>query len=391
MPSTIVLTGGGHGGWGGGGLAVGGRGDEHSELQDEIAYGETENAPAASDSSDDFESESDETSYEDETEPNAKPTVVGLERRSGLDEEEREAAQAAGDHPEDSGTERDIQLAETEEDVRLIFSGAPEMACQDLSFGYGDLSPIEVARWIHAAESAKNLEESERRALLAFASVCIWPLADPKTAYSLQVFEREIPPDVHSFSVCVADTHAFWRIPALIPEIDLRPTPGTARPVVQSFDLPDVVGGTQAVREYLNFLRHTVNLRSAQPKAMEVEPLRLFRRDEGWYRKALESISVPGRKLTFTKLCRMVRREIIDRTGDKILAALINSKRDTHTKVGLHYATPPVELLQETYIVASQSLRDGVCSRRGNDDAARIRRTRVRLPMRWQSSLPINS
>jgi hypothetical protein len=304
----------------------------------------------------------DKLAFGDGNDPDDSQIEVRVQVRSSLTDEELSSRISAGDHPSDTGTERTLYYADDEEGVRLIFGSAPEMALQSLSYSFDDLSPFELSPALNSLRDGANSGVADLIEIYALCSTCVWPGSKLQSAINLLLFENDIPDSVHNLSCCLGPGWAFWRKPSLEVDLSIDVPEHVARRIEKHFDLPDLVGGSNPVRMYLNYLRTVIGLPAAQPDAMAQKPLLLFSHELGWYRERLRGLALANGRITWARLGRILNQAIVDHSRDRVLASIITADDDPATEVGRHYATPPIRKLQEIYVRVTSSLRDELCA-----------------------------
>lgn len=348
----------------GGSKSIGGAGDTygvpvHEETDDTgQPEPETGHEPESGEEDElDQEPGSEEVLVGDEDDPDDPPVVLHVMLRADEKPELRAALIAAGDHPDELLSGQAVIFASDRAGVSFANSGAAERAHQLLSDSYHDLSLIELAVFFLELQSASQQDPAVLE-LYALVSVCVWTGASLQQAMNLAVVCSEIPEQECELTLRVDGPRAWWRVRSLPLAIQAQPAVAVAQEPEKYFELPDVVGGSRAVRSYFEHLRSIANASAG----IQAKCLRIFSRDVAWYKQRLRDfVKNENGRVTWAKLSRVLFQQIIDHTGgDKIYAAII-TKNDHHlAEVGRHYATPPVRELQRLYVCCSRELRDGL-------------------------------
>jgi hypothetical protein len=276
---------------------------------------------------------------------------------------------AAGDHPAEELSSQHIQFAEDAAGAAMAAGGGIEMANQLLPWAYQDLSTGELAKFLcnlQALSAGTNPEVLEIRALV---NAMLWTGASFDQALSLYIILDETPDSDCDLALRVINYDsdgpmaAEWRVRALTLPLKTTPPPAKqARERSYFLTLPDTVGGTGPVQDFLKYQRFGAKEPSAQPEIMKARPLRMFRREFAWYRRALREIFVKLDKvgrITTTRISRVLFQTVVEQSGEDIVsAALITGTDHPLASVRRFYDTPEVWYLQQAYTNATTTLKE---------------------------------
>jgi hypothetical protein len=341
----------------GGGRQLGGDGDNHVEPVSEDE--EIDDDPGAGDVDNDFIETA--IALGDVEDQDGHLVTLHFPVRLKRDAIRYKELLAAGDHPAEELSLPTIVLAEDKAAAASAKGGAVERANQLLPWAFEDLSPAEIAPLLCRLRESASAGNPEHLKIHAVLCIMLYTGASLNQARSILLFSEQTAMVECDLALRVADdlSSAVWRVSAL--PLDLKceepPPVEKARTLVEFFDLPDAVGGSVPVLNFLSYLRDIAHEPFAQISAMREKPLQLFTDDIAWYRAQLKLLFEQHLRVTSTRLSRVMFQRIVEHTGgDVVSAALLTSTDHRLASVVRYYATPEVRHLQQVYLEATNAL-----------------------------------